>query len=217
MTKSGLPPSCSHSQVWRPHDFISGAHTDFLKGGSESVQVTSSFASAQQVVAAPSLITDAGIPRKAWQIAFRRVRGGQTLTRPGVECVSGGGVMARKVLIVDDSKLARMFLIRLLSSLEPDWDRVEAADAGEAMVVVAREQPDVALLDFNMPGKDGLVLAADLRALYPDMAIGIVSANVQTGIIERTHALDAVFIAKPVTMAKLEAFRADARARLANR
>ena len=49
--------------------------------------------------------------------------------------------MTYKVLIVDDSKLARMSVIKALSALMPDWTRVEAANADEALAVMARERP----------------------------------------------------------------------------
>ena len=56
---------------------------------------------------------------------------------------------------------------------------MEAGSADDALKAAQKETPDVALVDFNMPGKDGLALAADLRALQADMPIGIISANHQ--------------------------------------
>jgi YesN/AraC family two-component response regulator len=66
-----------------------------------------------------------------------------------------------KVLIVDDSKLARMAVVKALNALRPDWLRVEAANADEALARINEQSPDIVLLDFNMPGKDGLVFAAE--------------------------------------------------------
>jgi CheY-like chemotaxis protein len=67
--------------------------------------------------------------------------------------------MTYSVLIVDDSKLARMAVAKALSTLHPDWARVEATNAEEALVLARQSPPDIALLDFNMPGRDGLALA----------------------------------------------------------
>src|SRR5580698_1465886 len=116
--------------------------------------------------------------------------------------------MAYKVLIVDDSKLARMSIARLLNILRPDWVRIEAANATEAIERHGQESIDLVLLDFNMPGRDGLALAADLRALDPKLPMALISANNQDEIVARTHALGAQFLPKPLTEAILEPFLA---------
>ena len=54
--------------------------------------------------------------------------------------------MTYKVLIVDDSKLARMSVSKALSSLRPDWQRLEAGDAEEALARVREFEPHVVLL-----------------------------------------------------------------------
>jgi CheY-like chemotaxis protein len=124
--------------------------------------------------------------------------------------------MAYRVLIVDDSKLARMSVAKVLTSLRPDWSRVEATNAEEALALAAQSPVDVALLDFNMPGRDGLVLAAELRALYPEMPCAVISANVQQEVVGRAREVGAHFLPKPITEAGLKSFLADAEARLAS-
>jgi DNA-binding NarL/FixJ family response regulator len=114
--------------------------------------------------------------------------------------------MTYKVLIVDDSKLARMAVVKALKSCYPDGVRVEAGSAEAALGAMKHDTPDIALVDFNMPGQDGLRLAADLRKLRPHMPIAIVSANHQQEVINRTHALGATFLAKPVAESALTAF-----------
>ena len=71
--------------------------------------------------------------------------------------------MMYKLLIVDDSKLARMAVIKALSSCYPDWPRVEAGSAADALEAVKQEKPDIAIVDFNMPTKDGLDLGELIR------------------------------------------------------
>ena len=61
-----------------------------------------------------------------------------------------------------------------------------------------RDAPDIALVDFNMPTRDGLHLAADLRKHNPQMPIGIISANHQREVIDRAAALGATFLPKPL-------------------
>jgi CheY-like chemotaxis protein len=122
--------------------------------------------------------------------------------------------MSYKILIVDDSKLARMSVAKVLNSLHPDWTRVEASNADEAVALVASEKPDIALLDFNMPGRDGLALAGELRALRPQMPLAMISANIQDEIVARTHEVGGAFLSKPLTQQALADFLTGARARL---
>ena len=122
--------------------------------------------------------------------------------------------MTTTVLIVDDSKLARIVAGKTVKALQPDWERVEAANADEALALVSDRQIDVALLDFNMPGRNGLELAVDLRALRPTMSIALITANVQDEIITRAHALNAAFVGKPMTEDGLRGFLSGAALRL---
>lgn len=118
------------------------------------------------------------------------------------------------VLLVDDSKLARIVAGKTIAALQPDWQRVEASNAEEAMELVKTQAIDLAVLDFNMPGKDGLELAAELRAAYPQMPIAIITANVQNEIIARARELNTTFVGKPVTEDAIKGFLSGAALRL---
>lgn len=106
--------------------------------------------------------------------------------------------MTYKILIVDDSKLARMAMARGLNACCPDWPRIEAASAADAVSAAEREAPDIALVDFNMPGGDGLSLVSALSKAHPRMRIALISANHQQQIIDRTNELGATFLGKPL-------------------
>jgi CheY-like chemotaxis protein len=123
--------------------------------------------------------------------------------------------MEYKVLIVDDSKLARMAVAKALTALHPDWSRVEAGNADEALALLAADAPDIAVLDFNMPGRDGLELAAELRLARPRMPVAVISANHQQEVVDRAHQAGARFLSKPLTEAALTEFLNDALRRLA--
>jgi CheY-like chemotaxis protein len=114
--------------------------------------------------------------------------------------------MAYKVLIVDDSKLARMAVNKLLNALRSDWPRVEAAAADEAVKAVVDAAPDLALIDFNMPGRSGLELAAELRQARPGMPVAVISANQQQEVLNRAAAVGAAFLPKPLTEQALAEF-----------
>jgi CheY-like chemotaxis protein len=122
--------------------------------------------------------------------------------------------MGATILIVDDSKLARIVMNKAISALQPDWSRVEAGSADEALAIVEQREIDVAVLDFNMPGRDGLALAAELRARFPDMPIAVATANVQDEVIAGARAANATFINKPVTEDGMRGFLSGAALRL---
>jgi DNA-binding NarL/FixJ family response regulator len=123
--------------------------------------------------------------------------------------------MPATVLIVDDSKLARIVAARAITGLQPDWERVEASNAEEAIARMADHKIDLAILDYHMPGKNGLDLAADLRAMRPTMPIAIIAANMQPEVINRARAITAAFVPKPITGDVLEGFISDAALRIA--
>jgi CheY-like chemotaxis protein len=122
--------------------------------------------------------------------------------------------MSVTVLIVDDSKLARIVASKALAALQPEWAKIEAGSAAEAIDVIASQAIDVALIDFNMTVKDGLELATELRAEHPDMPIAIITANIQDEIVARARAINATFVPKPVTTEGLEGFLSGAALKL---
>jgi two-component system, NarL family, response regulator DesR len=72
-----------------------------------------------------------------------------------------------KVLLAEDQGMVRGALAALLS-LQPDIEVVAQVERGDQVVAAALEhRPDVALLDIEMPGTDGLAAAAALRQALP--------------------------------------------------
>lgn len=124
--------------------------------------------------------------------------------------------MNYNILIVDDSKLARMVVTSALRRLRPDWTVTEATSGDEALAAVKNGGIQIALIDFNMPGMDGLALVAKLRQTDKAMPIAVVSANLQDEIIARARELNAAFVGKPLTDEALGAFLTGATLRLRN-
>lgn len=122
--------------------------------------------------------------------------------------------MNYKVLIVDDSKLARMAAIRALAACRPGWPYLEAGSAAEAMTAVERGAPDIALVDVNMPETDGLRLVANLREVSPELLIAVISANSQQEVVNRAKALGAAFLPKPLAETALRDFLEASAARI---
>jgi CheY-like chemotaxis protein len=118
------------------------------------------------------------------------------------------------VLVVDDSRLARRVAVGMLERSRPEWDIVEAGNAEEAIAAIRDHGVGVVLLDINMPGTDGLTLAQTIRESHPDLAIAIVSANIQDAIVARTRAMGVTFVPKPLTDEALKLFLDGAALRL---
>ena len=114
--------------------------------------------------------------------------------------------MNYRILIVDDSKLARLAVKKALNALHPAWSQVEAANTDDALSAMKQNAPDIALVDFNMPGRSGLDLAAELRKLNPRMPVAVISANHQQEIVNRARAVGATFLPKPLTEEALSEF-----------
>jgi CheY-like chemotaxis protein len=122
--------------------------------------------------------------------------------------------MPHRILVVDDSKLARMVMSSAFRRIRPDLELVEAANSADALDAISNSSIDIALIDFNMPGIDGLELVSRIRRTRPQMPIAVVSANIQDEIVGRTRDLSAAFIAKPLTDEALAAFLSGALLRL---
>jgi two-component system, NarL family, response regulator DesR len=94
-------------------------------------------------------------------------------------------------LIADDQALVRGALAALLD-LEPDLTVVAEVGRGDEVVAAAREhRPDVALLDVEMPGIDGIAAAAALRKAMPGCKVLMVTTFGRPGYLRRAMAAGA--------------------------
>ncbi|HEX8507687.1 MAG TPA: LytTR family DNA-binding domain-containing protein [Hymenobacter sp.] len=106
-----------------------------------------------------------------------------------------------KVLVVDDSRLARAELRRLLEAF-PDVEVAgEARNADEARAQLAAQRPDLLLLDIHMPGETGFELLASLEAAPPVVFTTAYDAHALRAF--EVNALD--YLLKPVQEARLAA------------
>ncbi|MFJ9606344.1 response regulator [Kitasatospora sp. NPDC101176] len=90
-----------------------------------------------------------------------------------------------RVLLADDEHLIRGALAALLS-LEDDLEVVAQAGSGpEALAMAQAHRPDVAVLDLQMPGRDGIEVATELRRMLPDCRCMIVTGHGRPGYLKR--------------------------------
>lgn len=93
--------------------------------------------------------------------------------------------MSVRLLLADDQALVRSALAALLS-LESDFEVVAEVGRGDEVVAAAtRHRPDVALLDIEMPGLDGLAAAAALSHETPDVRVIILTTFGRPGYLRR--------------------------------
>ncbi len=111
---------------------------------------------------------------------------------------------AIRLLLADDQALVRGALAALLA-LEPDLEVVAEVGSGDAVLDAVREhRPDVALLDVEMPGLDGITAAAAVRAQFPDVRVLIVTTFGRPGFLRRAlQAGAAGFVVKDTPAAAL--------------
>jgi two-component system chemotaxis response regulator CheY len=114
--------------------------------------------------------------------------------------VTDGGL-----LVADDDPLIR----RLVTATLRDVSRfalLEAADGTQAVEIAQRERPAVALLDVDMPGRDGIEVCRALRADPATRAATIVMLTGAPGDGVRARALEAgadLFLTKPFSPLEL--------------
>jgi len=90
-----------------------------------------------------------------------------------------------RVLIAEDMHMIRGALVALLS-LEDDMEVVAELERGDQIVATAeRTQPDVAVVDIDLPGLDGLTAAAGLHAAVPECRTLILTGLSQPGNLLR--------------------------------
>ena len=97
--------------------------------------------------------------------------------------------MTIKLLVADDQDLVRQALCALLG-LQADFEVVAQVGRGDEVVAaVLAHRPDVALLDIEMPGLDGLAAAAVVTAQAPSCKVVILTTFGRAGYLRR--AMDA--------------------------
>jgi two-component system response regulator DesR len=109
-----------------------------------------------------------------------------------------------RILLADDQHLVRGALAALLA-LEDDFEVVaEVADGAAAVAAATDREPDVALLDIEMPGLDGIAATARIREVAPAVRVLILTTFGRPGYLRR--AMDAGargFVVKDAPAARL--------------
>ena len=107
------------------------------------------------------------------------------------------------VLVVDDDDNVAELLEELLRAEEHQVER--ASSGAEALTILRNSTQDLVLTDLDLPETHGLELAQELRALQPQMVIGLVTGW-PLSLEERARATEVVdfVLGKPFTLAELK-------------
>jgi CheY-like chemotaxis protein len=107
-----------------------------------------------------------------------------------------------RILVVDDNDLFRGVISQILSRLGYE---VSSADSGEkGLGVFLRNEFDMVLSDYDMPGMDGVALACSIKKVSPRTPVVIMTGvGKETVLSRKSTAVDEV-ISKPFTLAEID-------------
>ena len=114
---------------------------------------------------------------------------------------------AARIVVVDDDAQVRLFMSELLGDLGHDVAVFE--DGQSAIAAAGEDAPDLALIDFAMPGMNGAQLAEALRSRHPDLPIAFVTGYAESDQIETAVGADVPVLRKPFGVEALSALVAE--------
>ncbi|MDP4093734.1 MAG: response regulator [Bacillota bacterium] len=110
-----------------------------------------------------------------------------------------------KVLVVDDASFIRKQLINYLTQVSSNMEIVEARNGAEAIAQAMATQPDVIIMDINMPVLDGIDATRTIKATMKDAKIVICSClGRKKNVVEAILAGASEYIVKPIDFNRLK-------------
>lgn len=102
-----------------------------------------------------------------------------------------GQAFPKRVLIVDDEPHIRSYLRLILGEMGAT-DIKEAGDSPNALLMYKHLEPELVLLDVNLPGEDGLAILERILALDPQARVVMMTAVASREIVEKCAAAGAL-------------------------
>jgi DNA-binding NarL/FixJ family response regulator len=91
--------------------------------------------------------------------------------------------MKARILLADDHSLVRKGLASILKHHDSEWELFEATDGGDAIHQAGLLHPDLILMDYNMPGLDGIQASIEIRRKFPEIKIIMVSMDLTEEVV----------------------------------
>ncbi len=108
----------------------------------------------------------------------------------------------KPILIVDDSATSRLLFRAHLPAGQ--FEVMEADSAEGALALVSQRVPELVVLDYNMPGANGVEIGYALRAAGISAPLTLLTANTQRSVVEAAgEAGFAAVVEKPITREKI--------------
>lgn len=117
--------------------------------------------------------------------------------------------MRGKILVADDSDVMRTTLVALFRMARPEAEVLEASDGHSAVSLAIEHEPDVIVLDGEMPHMNGFQAAQRLRAMAKTARIPLIGISAETAenpVVLGLQKMCNVFWPKPVPIDRLLAF-----------
>jgi signal transduction histidine kinase/ActR/RegA family two-component response regulator len=121
--------------------------------------------------------------------------------QPATVTLSGSGVGT--ILVVDDDDDVRATTRGALEAL--GYETQEAVDGPTALERLKERRPDLAIVDFAMPGMNGAELAREAKRLYPDLKLLFASGYADSDALAEALGSGALILRKPFQMSELSA------------
>ncbi|OIN56643.1 PAS domain S-box protein [Arsenicibacter rosenii] len=106
-----------------------------------------------------------------------------------------------KVLVVEDNRINQLLVQSILARILPDATVLTAADGAEALILWKEQQPDIILMDVQMPVMNGIDATRRIRVLEQQTRVPIIALTASSTLEEKQKCLDAGmddFLAKPI-------------------
>lgn len=108
------------------------------------------------------------------------------------------------ILAIDDSMVVLAQLQRFSMTVAPESSFVKAK-SGEKGIELAKQQTeeiDIAFIDYNMEGLNGIEVMGELVNIMPINKMVLLTANIQEAVVDKVKEKGANFLAKPMTSEK---------------
>jgi DNA-binding NtrC family response regulator len=129
--------------------------------------------------------------------SMRAVEGSESTAKVAVD-------VPRRVLIVDDDPSIVGVMSEFLTVIKPNYTIVTASNADDALESVRRDRPDLVLLDFNMPGLDGVEALKQMTAHDPAIRVIMVTGSDFTAGAAALKNGAVAYLPKPFNLKYLE-------------
>jgi CheY-like chemotaxis protein len=105
------------------------------------------------------------------------------------------------ILVVDDDDDVRRTIVQSLEVLA--YDTAEASDGPTALSMFRDRQPDLVILDYRMPGMDGVAVAGEMRKIEPDIPVIFASGYADEAALQRAAGKGQPVLNKPFRLGEL--------------